>query len=79
MREQAVTDGHRALEVALHSLEQAADPQTEAAIKIVAWLSAGKLKPAADDFAMMRLVLVALLPQLGGLLLMIAGRARRNS
>jgi hypothetical protein len=34
------------------------------------------LKPAADDFAMLRLVLLALLPQVGGLLLMV-GRVHR--
>src|SRR6201999_1824881 len=55
-----------------------ADPQADAAIKIVAWLSAGTVKPAADDFAMLRLVLLALLPQIGGILLMI-GRARNES
>jgi hypothetical protein len=74
-REQAVTDRRRALDAALSSVEHAADPQTDAAIKIVAWLSRGTVKPAADDFAMLRLVLLALLPQVGGILLMI-GRAR---
>ncbi|MGM4960915.1 hypothetical protein ACT4MK_36995 [Bradyrhizobium barranii] len=78
-RDQVVTERHRALEAAMSSVEHAADPQTDAAIKIVAWLSAGNLKPAADDFNMLRVVLLALLPQLGGLLLMIAGRARRSS
>lgn len=63
-----------ALDAALSSVEQAADPQTDAAIKIVAWLTAGIVKPAAGDFAMLRLVLLALLPQIGGILLMI-GRA----
>lgn len=76
-REQAVTDRRRALDAALSSVEHAADPQTDAAIKIVAWLSAGTVKPAADDFAMLRLVLLALLPQIGGILLMI-GRARKE-
>ncbi|WP_283845214.1 hypothetical protein [Bradyrhizobium sp. NAS80.1] len=41
----------------------------------MAWLSAGNAKPAADDFAMLRLMLFALLPQIVGILLMI-GRAR---
>jgi hypothetical protein len=41
----------------------------------VAWLSAGTAKPAADGFAKLRLMLLALLPQIGGILLMI-GRAR---
>jgi hypothetical protein len=74
-REQAVTERRRALDAALSSVERAADPQTDAAIKIVAWLTAGTAKPAADGFAMLRLMLLALLPQIGGILLMI-GRAR---
>jgi hypothetical protein len=74
-REQAVTDRQRALDSALNSVEHAADPQTDAAAKIVAWLSAGTAKPGADGFAMLRLMLLALLPQIGGILLMI-GRAR---
>jgi hypothetical protein len=74
-REQAVTDLRRALDATLNSVAHTADPQTDAAIRIVAWLSCGTLKPTADDFAMLRLVLLALLPQVGGILLMI-GRAR---
>lgn len=74
-REQAVTDRQRALDSALSSVEHAADPQTDAAAKIVAWLTAGTAKPGADGFAMLRLMLLALLPQIGGILLMI-GRAR---
>jgi hypothetical protein len=74
-REQAVTERQRALDAALSSVEHAADPQTDAANKIVAWLSAGTAKPGADGFAMLRLLLLALLPQIGGILLMF-GRAR---
>ena len=57
------------------SVEQAVDPQTEAASKVVAWLSAGNANPTAADFAMLRLLLLSMLPQVGGLLLMI-GRTR---
>jgi hypothetical protein len=74
-REQAVTERQRALDAALSSVEQAADPQTDAAVKIVAWLSAGTAKPAAGGFAILRLMLLAVLPQIGGILLMI-GRVR---
>jgi hypothetical protein len=74
-REQAVTERQRALDAALSSVERSADPQTEAAIKMVTWLSAGTAKPGADDFVMLRTMLLALLPQIGGILLMI-GRAR---
>ncbi len=41
----------------MRSVGQAADPQTDAAIKIVAWLTHSALKPTGDDFAMLRLVL----------------------
>ena len=37
---------------------------------MVAWLSGGVVKPTGDDFAMVRLILLALLPQMGGILLM---------
>lgn len=74
-REQAVTDRQRALDAALLAAQHVADPQADAAVKILAWLSGGAVKPAPDDFAMFRLVLLALLPQIGGILLMI-GRSR---
>jgi hypothetical protein len=74
-REQTVIERQRALDAAVGSVERAVDPQTEAASKIVAWLSAGNANPTASDFAMLRLLLLSLLPQVGGLLLMI-GRSR---
>jgi hypothetical protein len=77
-REAAVTERRQAVDVAMRSIEQTADPQTESAIRIVAWASRGMLQPTGDDFAMLRLVLLALLPQIGGILLMV-GRAERPS
>jgi hypothetical protein len=74
-REAAVAERRHAVDIATQSVAQTTDPQTEAAIKLVAWLSHGLLKPEADDFAMLRLVLLALLPQLGGVLLMVGRRA----
>jgi hypothetical protein len=74
-REAAVTERRQAVDVAMRSVEQTADPQTESAIRIVAWASRGMLHPTGDDFAMLRLVLLALLPQIGGILLMV-GRHR---
>jgi len=71
-REAAVAERQQALDDAMHSVEQSADPQTDAAIRLVAWLSHGSLQPTANDFAMLRLVLLALLPQIGGILLMVA-------
>ena len=49
-----------------------ADPQTEAASRIVAWASLGAVKPSGNDFAMLRLLLLSLLPQAGGLILLVA-------
>ena len=77
-REAAVTERRQAVDVAMRLVEQTADPQTESAIRIVAWASRGMLQPTGDDFAMLRLILLALLPQIGGILLMV-GRAERPS
>jgi hypothetical protein len=74
-REATVAERRQAVDVAMRSVEQTADPQTDAAIRIVAWLSGGTLQPTSNDFAMLRLVLIALLPQIGGILLMV-GRSR---
>ena len=71
-REAAVNDRRQALDTAMRSVEQTADPQTDAAIHIVEWVSRGVLRPTGDDFAMLRLILLALLPQVGGILLMVA-------
>ncbi|CCE03534.1 hypothetical protein [Bradyrhizobium sp. STM 3809] len=73
-REAAVAERRQALDVAMAAVSQTADPQTEAAIKLVAWVSRGTVRPSADDFVMLRLVLLALLPQIGGILLMVGRR-----
>jgi len=76
-REAAVAERRQILDGAMASLGQTADPQTDAAIKLVAWVSHGVLRPSGDDFAMLRLVLLALLPQIGGILLMVGRSAMR--
>ena len=75
-REAAVAAQRAVLEAAQGKVEQQADPQVQAATKMIAWISAGYVRPTADDFAMLRLVLLALLPQVGGILLMVARGAR---
>ncbi len=75
-REAVVNERRQTLDTAMRAVGQAADPQTDAAIRIVAWVTYGALKPTNDDFAMLRLVLLALLPQIGGILLMV-GRSTR--
>jgi hypothetical protein len=74
-RETAVAERRQILDTAMASVRQSADPQTDAAVKLVAWLSRGVLRPSGDDFAMLRLVLLALLPQIGGILLMVSRSA----
>lgn len=74
-REVTVTERQQAVDNAMKAVEQTGDPQTLAAVHIVAWISGGLIKPAPEDFAMLRLVLLALLPQIGGILLMI-GRVK---
>jgi len=70
-RELAVNERRQALDTAMQAVGQTADPQTDAAIRIVAWATHGALQPTGNDFAMLRLVLLALLPQIGGILLMV--------
>lgn len=74
-REAAVAERRRVLDSTMTSVGQAADPQAVAASRLVAWGSGGMFRPAPEDFAMLRLILLALLPQIGGMLLLI----RRSS
>jgi hypothetical protein len=71
-REAAVVQRRQVLDDAMASVEHSADPQSDAAIRIVAWVTRGVLQPSGEDFAMLRLVLLALLPQIGGILLMVS-------
>jgi hypothetical protein len=74
-REAAVAERRQILDSATASVGQTADPQTDAAIKLVTWISGGLLRPIPEDFAMLRLVLLALLPQIGGILLLVGRRS----
>jgi hypothetical protein len=78
-RETAVAERRQILDTAMASVGKAADPQTDAAVKLVAWVTLGELRPSGEDFAMLRLVLLALLPQIGGILLMVSRLATRPS
>jgi hypothetical protein len=75
-REATVAERRQLLDSATTNVGQAADPQTDAAIKLVAWISGGMMRPAPEDFAMLRLILLALLPQIGGMLLLIRHRSQ---
>ena len=48
-RETTVNDRRQAWDAAMHSVGQTADPQTDAAIRIVAWISHGLLRPTGND------------------------------
>jgi hypothetical protein len=70
-REAAVAERRQVVDSAMTAVGQTADPQSDAAIKLVTWASRGLLRPTLEDFAMLRLVLLALLPQIGGILIMV--------
>jgi len=78
-REAAVVERRQILDSAVASVGQTADAQSDAAIKLVTWISGGMLRPTLEDFAMLRLVLLALLPQIGGILLLVARHAALRS
>jgi len=65
------------LRTAQAKVSQTADPQVDAAAKLVAWVSIGRLTPSPEDFGMLRLFLLTLLPQVGGVVLMVA-RSQRS-
>lgn len=71
-REGTVVERQQQLTAAMAVVEQKADPQVEAARRMVAWLTIGTVKPTTEDFTMLRLILLSLLPQLGGILLMVS-------
>jgi hypothetical protein len=77
-REAAVTERRQVLDSAVASVGQTADPQSDAAIKLVTWVSYGMLRPDREDFAMLRLVLLAMLPQIGGILLLVGRHSARK-
>lgn len=78
-REALVAERRQILDAAMTGAGRAADLQTEAPAKSVAWVSRGMMRPAPEDFAMVRLILLALLPQIGGLLPLIKRRSQTTS
>jgi hypothetical protein len=55
-----------------------ARPESSDFAKLVTWLSRGAVQPGADDFAMLWLLLRTFLPQVGGLVLMLAATSARQ-
>ena len=54
-----------------------AQPQSTDFAKLVTWVSRGAIQPGADDLSMLRLLFRTFLPQVGGIVLMLATSARR--
>jgi hypothetical protein len=74
-RETAVASARQDLELAMHQVEDGADPQVTAAVRLISWTTRGAVTPSEGDISMLRLMLMALLPQCAGLVLMLGGRA----
>jgi hypothetical protein len=70
----SVPFARQGLDAGMGVIASTSDPQTEAATRLMAWVSRGAIQPTADDFGMIRLALLSLLPQIGGILLMVARR-----
>ena len=56
-----------------------ARPESGDFARLVTWVSRGAIQPGADDFAMLWLLFRTLLPQVGGLVLMLAATTARRS
>jgi hypothetical protein len=61
-----------ALRAARGEVRQGADPQVASAQKLTSWITAGRVTPSADDISNLRLLLLTLLPQVGGIIFAIA-------
>lgn len=77
-RETTVASARQNLETAMQSVAQTGDPQAAALVRVVTWISRGVIVPTEGDVGMIRLILMSLLPQVGGILLM-ASRSRSST
>ncbi|MGJ4899428.1 hypothetical protein ACQR2B_31090 [Bradyrhizobium oligotrophicum] len=71
-RETAVETARAELAAAMGAVQTGADPQAAAVTHLVTWVSAGRVTPTEGDVSMVRLLLVALLSQVAGILLMVS-------
>jgi hypothetical protein len=55
-----------------------ARPESTDFARLVTWVSRGAVQPGADDFAMLWLLFRTFLPQVGGLVLMLAATSARQ-
>lgn len=73
-REATVATMRQNLDTAMAAVAQTGDPQAAALVGVVTWVSRGSLVPSEADVSMLRLILMSLLPQVGGILLMASKR-----
>jgi hypothetical protein len=73
MRLSALSPRHECRGTSRFPVVQAKPESTDFA-KLVTWVSRGAVQPGVDDFAMLRLLFRTFLPQVGGLVLMLAQR-----
>ena len=74
LRQNEVTEAKNASKGARSNVAAAAKPDSADFAKLVTWASFRRIEPKADDFDMLMLLLRTLLPQIGGLVLMLARR-----
>jgi hypothetical protein len=63
----------------LPAMQAAADPQAEVAADIVDWISNGKLTPEPQHIARLRIIGFALMPTLGGVVMVLGMALRREA
>jgi hypothetical protein len=74
LRQNEVTEAKNASKDARSNVAAAVKPDSADFAKLVTWASFRRIEPKADDFDMLMLLLRTLLPQIGGLVLMLARR-----
>jgi hypothetical protein len=73
-RRDEVAKLEKAQTAATAKVEAAAKPENADFSALVTWITRGAMKPGANDFSMIWLLLRTILPQIGGLVLMLAKR-----
>jgi len=71
-REDAIVDRQRQVDAAMRSVETIADPLADTAARLLTWLTGGVAHISRDDIHMARVLGLTLLPQLAGIVLMLA-------
>jgi hypothetical protein len=75
VRQSEVTELEASQVQAMAKVVAQARPESIDFAKLVTWASRGAIQPGADDFAMLWLLFRTFLPQVGGIVLMLAQRS----